>query len=260
MASGIAARLHWSGFEVVMTETEEPTTIRRYVAFSRAVYEGVAEIEGITARLAESRGEMERILGDGEIPVVVDAGMCHADWYRADVVVDAILAKRNLGTDIRDADIVIGVGPGFTAGEDCHYVVETKRGHTLGKVITEGAAIPDTGIPGMVGGYAAERIIRASADGSFEPRVHIGDCVKKGEVVARSGNVPICAQMDGIVRGMLPEGIRVHRGMKCGDIDARCNIEHCFTISDKARAIGGGVLEAVLRGISAKGSGNHGIV
>ena len=158
---------------------------------------------------------------------------------------DAIIAKKNIGTKMTDAPLVIGVGPGFTAGIDCHRVIETKRGHYLGRVIEAGSAIPNTGIPGNVGGYTVERIIRAGEDGIFVPKVSIGDQVEAGQVVAISGNTPVRAQITGIVRGLLQEGVRVTKGMKAGDIDARCEKAHCFTISDKARAIGGGVLEAV---------------
>ena len=162
-----------------------------------------------------------------------------------DVIVDAILAKRNLGTKITDAPFVIGIGPGFTAGEDCNCVVETKRGHTLGNVIWDGSAIPNTGVPGNVGGYSIERLIKASADGVIEPKAVIGDLVRKGQIVAITGGEPVYALMDGIVRGMLQPGVQVTKGLKIGDIDARAKQEHCRTISDKARAIGGGVLDAV---------------
>ena len=152
----------------------------------------------------------------------------------------------NLGTSIKDAPIVIGVGPGFEAKVDCHLVVETKRGHYLGKVIEHGTAIPNTGVPGNIGGYTKERIIRASADGKIKPAVSIGDFVTKGQVVAHIDGVEVLAEIDGIVRGMLQEGIEVFKGMKSGDIDPRCEKDHCFTISDKARSIGGGVLEAIM--------------
>ena len=161
-------------------------------------------------------------------------------------VVDAILAKRNLGTSLTDAPIVLALGPGFTAGVDCHGVVETMRGHDLGRLILEGSAIPNTGVPGDVGGYTKERIIRAPADGPFEPVARIGQKVELGDVVAKVNGVPVAAQLTGIVRGMLPAEIPVTKGMKSGDIDPRCEVRHCFTVSDKARAIGGGVLEGLL--------------
>lgn len=248
LASGIAVRLYHSGFQVMMTETNVPTTIRRYVAFSRAVYESEVEVEGIRARCVSTKEALEGCLEQQKIPVIADPDCIHMDWYQPDVEVDAILAKRNLGTRIEDAPVVIGVGPGFTAGQDCHFVVETKRGHDLGRVITEGMAIPDTGVPGMIAGYAKERLICASGGGRFEPKAEIGDCVEKGQLVAMCGKNPVYAQMSGMIRGMLPAGIVVEKGMKCGDIDARRERSYCFTISDKARAIAGGVLEAILRG------------
>ena len=159
---------------------------------------------------------------------------------------DAILAKKNLGTAITDAPIVLALGPGFTAGVDCHGVVETKRGHDLGRLILEGSAIPNTGVPGDIGGYTEERIIRAPADGMFEPLAAIGDRVEEGAPVARVAGSVVCARLTGVVRGMLPAGLAVKQGMKAGDIDPRCEARHCFTVSDKARAIGGGVLEGLL--------------
>ncbi len=250
LATGIACRLHVCGFEIIMTESEIPTTVRRTVAFSRAVYEDSAEVEGIVARRAESAEDAERLLRKGEIPVVADPAVRFLKQYKADVVVDAIIAKKNLGTTMQDAELVIGVGPGFTAGEDCHAVIETKRGHDLGRVIRRGSAIPNTGIPGEIAGYSIERLIKAEADGEFRAAVQIGDMVEKGEIVAYSGEVPIYAQMSGLVRGMLQDGVAVQKGMKCGDIDARKEKSYCETVSDKARAIGGGVLEAILAGLS----------
>ena len=163
-----------------------------------------------------------------------------------DGVVDAILAKRNLGTAITDAPVVLALGPGFTAGVDCHGVVETMRGHDLGRLLTRGSAVPNTGVPGDVGGYTTQRIIRAPADGAFEPLAAIGQRVEEGQPVARVAGRTARAQLTGVVRGMLPAGLAVTAGMKAGDIDPRCRAEHCFTVSDKARAIGGGVLEGLL--------------
>lgn len=245
LATGIGWRLHRAGYEVWMTDIAVPTAVRRSVSFSRAVYESAAEVEGVHARLAQTEDDGHRIAESGEIPVFVDPEAKIIRSLKPDVVVDAIIAKKNIGTKMTDAPLVIGVGPGFTAGIDCHRVIETKRGHYLGRVIEAGSAIPNTGIPGNVGGYTVERIIRAGEDGIFVPKVSIGDQVEAGQVVAISGNTPVRAQITGIVRGLLQEGVRVTKGMKAGDIDARCEKAHCFTISDKARAIGGGVLEAV---------------
>ena len=253
LATGIASRLYGAGHQILMTEISEPLTVRRTVALSRAVYEGCAEVEEMRAYRADSLEEAYEVLSRGDIPVMVDPKAECQSWYKPDVVVDAILAKKNLGTGITDAPFVIGVGPGFAAGSDCHCVVETKRGHTLGNVIWRGSAIPNTGVPGNVGGYTIERLIRASADGQIEPRVKIGDCVEAGQVVALTGGKPVYAQMGGIVRGMLQEGVTVTENLKIGDIDARAELSHCYTISDKARAIGGGVLEAVSRFEMMKG-------
>ncbi len=247
LATGIAYRLKRCGHDILMTETAIPTTVRRTVAFSRAVYEGSAEVEGIEAVLAGSAGEAERVIASDRVAVIADPEAAVREEFAPDIVIDAIIAKKNLGTTINDAGLVIGVGPGFTAGVDCHCVVETKRGHYLGRTIYSGSAIPNTGIPGEIGGYSVERIIRAGADGEFHPIRQIGEKVLEGDVVAESGGVEIKALMPGIIRGMLQEGVQVHAGMKCGDIDARCEVSHCYTISDKARAIGGGVLEAVSR-------------
>lgn len=246
LATGIAYRLVKSGYKVLMTDILVPTTVRRTVAFSRAVYEGETVVEGVKGVLAHTIEEVHKIINDGNVPIIVDENASIKDSYHPDVIVDAIIAKRNTGTTIEDAPFVIGVGPGFYADKDCHVVIETKRGHYLGKVIEHGSAIPNTGIPGDIGGFTTERIIRATADGEFEPFSKIGDTVELGQVVALSGGEPVCASMPGIVRGMLQPGVKVTKGMKCGDIDARCEIDHCYTISDKARSIGGGVLEAIV--------------
>ena len=246
LATGVAWRLHNCGFQVVMTDIARPTTVRCTVAFSRAVYEGAAEIEGVTARLARDPADALRITGEGEIAVLVDPEAAAIETLHPPVVIDAVLAKRNLGTRITDAPVVIALGPGFTAGADCHAVVETKRGHYLGRVIYAGSAIANTGVPGDIGGYTSERIIRAPADGPFVPAARIGQLVRAGDVVARVEGEPVRALIDGVVRGMLPEGTPVTRGMKSGDIDPRGIVEYCHTISDKERAIAGGALEAVL--------------
>ena len=246
LATGTAVRLYRAGFQVVMTDIAQPTAVRRTVAFSQCIYDGQTTVEGITARKAENRDQVRDILAAGEIPVLVDPQAAILAQLPFMVVVDAILAKKNLGTTISDAPIVLALGPGFTAGGDCHGVIETKRGHDLGRLILEGSAIPNTGVPGDVGGYTKERIIRAPADGPFEPVAQIGQQVNLGDVVAKVNGIPVTAQLTGIVRGMLPAGIPVTAGMKSGDIDPRCEVRHCFTVSDKARAIGGGVLEGIL--------------
>ena len=246
LATGIAYRLKKSGFDIVMTEINNPTTVRRTVAFSQAVFDNEIEIEGIKGIKVNNIDEIYIEISKGNIPIIIDEKANIIKELNPNVVVDAIIAKKNLGTSINDAPIVIGVGPGFEAKKDCHLVVETKRGHYLGKVIEEGSAIPNTGVPGNIGGYTKERIIRASNDGKIKPVVAIGDYVKKGDIVAYIDGIEVLAEIDGIVRGMLQEGIDVFKGMKSGDIDPRCEKNHCFTISDKARSIGGGVLEAIM--------------
>lgn len=246
LATGTAVRLRRAGLDLVMTEVEWPTAVRRTVAFSQCMYDGTAAVEGLTARRASGKAEALAALARGEIPVLCDPGAEIRKELPFDGVVDAILAKRNLGTAITDAPIVLALGPGFTAGVDCHGVVESKRGHDLGRLILEGSAIPNTGVPGDIGGYTEERIIRAPADGLFEPLAAIGDRVEEGAPVARVAGAVVCARLTGVVRGMLPAGLAVKQGMKAGDIDPRCEARHCFTVSDKARAIGGGVLEGLL--------------
>lgn len=246
LATGVAHRLKKCGFDIVMTEISEPTTVRRTVAFSQAVYDNNAEVEGIKATLASGIKEIKHILKQGNIAVIVDEKAEIIKEFKPDVVVDAIVAKENLGTDINDASIVIALGPGFTADVDCNCVIETQRGHYLGKAIYDGSAIPNSGVPGNIGGYTNERIIRATNDGKILPISKIGDYVKKGDVVAYINGIPILAEINGIVRGMLQRDVNVFKGMKSGDIDPRCEKNHCFTISDKARSIGGGVLEAIL--------------
>lgn len=246
LATGVAYRLKKCGFDIVMTEIPEPTTVRRTVAFSQAVYDNNAEVEGIKATHVSEIEEAKKIVNQGNIAVIVDEKAEIIKDFNPDVVVDAIIAKKNLGTKINDAQIVIALGPGFTAGVDCHCVIETQRGHYLGKAIYRGSAIPNTGIPGNIGGYTKERIIRATNDGKISPVAKIGDYVEKGDIVAYVNRTPIFAEINGIVRGILQKDVKVFKGMKSGDIDPRCEKNHCFTISDKARSIGGGVLEAIL--------------
>jgi len=246
IASGIALRLWRSGIKVVMTEIEKPTAIRRTVAFSEAVLLGETYVEGVCARRAATAEEAKELLKQQILPVLVDPDCCCREELKPDVLVDAILAKRNLGTTLRDAPVVIGVGPGFTAGEDCHAVVETMRGHYLGRPLYAGTAQPNTNIPGLIGGFAGERVLRAPAEGNFRPCRAIGDQVKAGDVAGYVGDAPMRCTIDGVLRGILPEGTAVHPGMKSGDVDPRCQVEHCYCASDKALAVGGGVLEAIL--------------
>ena len=209
LATGIASRLYRSGHQLLMTELPVPLTVRRTVALSRAVYEQHAEVEDMSGELVHSIEEAIAIQKTGKIAIIIEEPEVILEEYQPEVVVDAILAKRNLGTKISWAPFVVGVGPGFTAGVDCHCVVETKRGHTLGDVIWRGTPIPNTGVPGNVGGFTIERLIKATADGVMEPKAQIGDIVEKGQVVAVTGGKPVYAKMSGLVRGMLQPGVEV---------------------------------------------------
>lgn len=247
IASGVALRLYNAGFHVIMTERKKPTAIRRTVSFCEAVTNGSAEVEGVTSVLADSPMDALEALKKGVIPVLVDEYNSSLDIICPDVLVDAIIAKKNLGTHKEDAPIVIALGPGFTAGKDCHAVIETMRGHNLGRVFYDGEAMRDTKTPGNIGGYTTERVIKAAADGYFSGIAPIGSVVRAGDVIGRIGDTPVLSKIDGMLRGVLSDGVEVYEGMKCGDVDPRCEFWHCFTVSDKARSIGGGVLEAIMR-------------
>lgn len=246
LASGVAVRLSHCGYPIVMTDLPHPTSIRRTVCFSEAILKGTFTVEDVTAEYTPDISAIPAIHERGHIAVLADPEATCIKALRPDAVVDAILAKHNLGTKITDAPVVIALGPGFTAGVDCHAVIETMRGHDLGRVILKGAAEPNTGIPGNISGFTTERVLRAPRHGVFAELHHIGDIVEKGEPVAEVDGEPILATISGVIRGLLPTGTPVHKGMKSGDIDPRPILAHCYTVSDKARAIGGGVLEAIL--------------
>ena len=243
LASGIARRLHLAGMFVVILDSAYPTAIRRAVSFATAVHEGEVEVEGVIARRCESCPECPQSF----IPVIVDETGATIRTWQPDVLVDARMLKRPAGESNRAlAPEVIGIGPGFQAGADCHAVVESQRGHDLGRVIWKGAAQENTGIPEQMCGYGSERVLRAPASGTFVPLVSIGDHVQAGAVVAEVSGSKICASISGVVRGMLHPGTPVEAGRKVGDIDPRGRREYCFTVSDKANALAGGVIEAIL--------------
>ncbi len=245
LATGILYTLYQFGYAVVATELEQPSTIRRTVSFSEAVYDGKFTVENVTAERCEKYADLSRILDAGRIPVLIDpAGKCIRD-LKPDVVVDAILAKRNTGTTMDMAKTVIGAGPGFTAGEDVHAVVETKRGHNLGRVILNGQAEPDTGVPGVIGGYSKERVIYSPKAGMIKNIKKIGDSVRAGEAIAAVDREEIVTGIGGTLRGLIRDGFTVTQGFKIADVDPRDAAGHCFTISDKARLIGFGTLLAV---------------
>ena len=245
LATGAALRLVRSGIMVAVCEIDAPTSIRRTVCFSEAVRLGEAVVEGVTARRAVLE-EVPELLEEGIVPVLIDPDGDCIEVLEPDAVADLILAKRNLGTTMDMAPVVVAAGPGFTAGVDCHAVVETMRGHYLGRVIYEGSALPNTNIPGLIGGYAGERVLRAPADGVFRGARQIGDRVEPGDVAGYVDGEPVYCTIGGVLRGLLADGVRVTRGMKSGDVDPRCAPDHCLCASDKALAVGGGVLEAIL--------------
>jgi xanthine dehydrogenase accessory factor len=253
LGTGVAWRLHRAGFPVLVTEREQPLVVRRTVAFASAVFDGEIAVEGVTAWRATDTDEARQLVEDGIIPVLVDPGCESRFALKPTVLVDAIMAKRNTGTKISDAPFVIALGPGFTPNADCHCVIETQRGHNLGRVLWSNPAEPNTGVPGVIGGRSGERVLRAPCDGIAEGIKHIGDNVVAGEVIARVEGAPVVAPFDGILRGLVHDGLSVKGGMKIGDVDPRAKREHCFTISDKALAIGGGVLEATLGWLQVSG-------
>lgn len=243
LATGVAWRLTRAGWPVVVCELATPLTVRRTVAVSSAVSDGEVDVEGMRAVRAQHVAEALELAATGVIPVLVSPELPAID---ADVVVDARLAKRNLDTSIEDARLVVGLGPGFTAGVDCHAVVETMRGTRLGRVLWAGSAAPDTGTPGAVGGRGAERVLRAPTDGTVTWEVDIGDVVEDGQRLGLVGGVSIEAPFAGVVRGLISDRVDLTAGLKIGDVDPRLDPVACNEISDKALAIGGGVVEAVL--------------
>lgn len=286
LATGIIHRLHRAGHRVIALETDYPAAIRRQVSFCEAVYDGSAAVEGVTARLVPALTDaeidtetysgindtpaapiasekwdssaIEAVLEAGEVPLLIDPKGESIALLKPDVVVDAIIAKKNLGTTINMAPLVIGVGPGFTAGQDVHLVIESMRGHNLARIITDGMAQPNTGVPGNIAGFTSERVIHAPAAGYIHDIRKIGDIVQKGDEIARiypdkesydnalSEYVPVNATITGIIRGLIREGYYFRKGFKIADIDPReSELSNCFTISDKARSIAGSVLEAV---------------
>ena len=245
LASGVVSRLYHAGFPVIVLELPAPLLVRRAVSFGDAVYEGVRAVEDMTARLTDVDG-VEAALAAGEVPVLVDPAGESLAALRPAVVVDARMEKRNPGTQISDAPLVIALGPGYVAGVDCHAVIETNRGHYLGRVIRAGSAEADTGEPGNIGLKTHSRVLRAPARGHLRAYAEIGDVLAEGALIAEVGGGEIRAPFAGVLRGLIHERVEVQAGMKVGDLDPRVKPEHCFTISDKSLAIGGGVLEAVL--------------
>ncbi|MDY9921285.1 MAG: selenium-dependent molybdenum cofactor biosynthesis protein YqeB [Synergistota bacterium] len=244
LATGIIYRLWRSCFDVICLEIPSPTVVRRSVAVARVVYDGDSLIEDMDVCLAENPDQMDFIKG---INVLIDPEGDSIALLRPFAVIDAMMSKRKTATNKNMADLVLAIGPGFSAPEDVHGIIETKRGHSLGRLITKGSAEANTGIPGEVLGYTCERLLRSPSDGYLSPVLSIGERVKEGDVIGSVNGIPVKAQIGGVVRGLIHPSVLVREGSKIGDIDPRNELGNCFIISDKALAVGGGVLEAILR-------------
>lgn len=252
LATGTIYKLYKCGFSVLILETEHPSAIRRNVAFSEAVYQETQTVEDVTCYFSKTLEEAKRFLSEGKLTVIIDPKGIAIQELKPFAVVDAILAKKNLGTFKEMAPITVALGPGFTAGIDADAVIETKRGHNLGKVLWNGSAAPNTGIPGIIGGYGKERVLHSPATGILQNIKQITDTVEKDEIIAvietEHGNIPVKATLTGLLRGLIRDGYPVTCGFKIADIDPRADeYQNCFTISDKARCIAGGVLEAIMQ-------------
>ena len=246
LATGVAHRLYQAGYQVLITEQPTPTVIRRTVAFANVLYEKGMTVEGVTALAVYSLKEVEEAWHQGLMPVWPEEAEKVCAILQAGVLVDATLAKRNTGITKDMAPVVIGVGPGFEAGVDVDAVVESKRGHTLGRVLYQGKAAPNSGIPGIIAGVGRERLLKAPCAGVFKGEASIGDVVKAGQRVASVDGEPVVSAIDGLLRGLLADGLTVAEGFKVGDVDPRVDPDYCQLISDKARSVGGAVLEAIL--------------
>ena len=255
-ASAVAHRLFRCGYRVAMTDLERPTAIRRTVSFCSALYDGAIEVEGVhaVARALEAVPGLPEAAWD-RIPVVADPGSRLVTLWRPDVVVDARILKTNLDNRLDDAPLVIGLGPGLEAGRDVHAVVETNRGHHLGRIVERGFTERDTGQPGEIGGYTRERLLRAPVAGRFTSERAIGERVAAGTPIGRVGGTWVAALIAGVLRGLLHPGLDVPAGMKIGDVDPRDDPTLCTTLSDKARTISGAVLEIVVRHAARRAPG-----
>jgi xanthine dehydrogenase accessory factor len=250
LASGVALRLYRAGLRVVITELPQPLVVRRFVSFAEAVYTGKCQVEGVTAILAGDLEQALEIISAGQIPVLVDPDACRSSelWTPQAplVLVDARMTKLPPETTLKSAPLVISLGPGCVAGQDCHAVIETNRGHLLGRVIWKGTTETDTGVPDPVLSQAGSRVLRAPSRGLIQTRAQIGDHVEAGQVVAEVGGTPIQAPFAGVIRGLIHPGVTVWNDLKIGDVDPRDDPRYCYLVSDKALAVGGGVLEAIL--------------
>lgn len=245
LASSTAHRLFRAGFDVAMTEVSEPLAVRRAVSFCSAVWDGETVVEDVRGRLWELFRTLPASLD--HVAVFVDPEATLVATWRPDVLVDARLLKRPGGSSVEQAPLVISLGPGAECGREAHVVIETNRGHDLGRLIEAGSAAPDTGLPGLIGGHAAERILRAPVAGQVRGARAIGDLVRAGDLVAWVGDQPVRTRIAGVLRGLLRDGVVATPNLKLADVDPRGETRACFTLSDKSRTISGTVLEAIMR-------------
>lgn len=246
LASGVAIRLHHVGIKILVVEKDQPLVVRRTVAFANAVFTGQMQVEDVTGVLIHSPEKMQDVWEQDQVPVIVDPELTLLPEYRPLALVDARMRKKVVQNDLHTAEMVIGLGPGFVVGENCHAAVETNRGHYLGRVYWEGSPEPDTGVPGKVLAYTRERVLHAPASGTLQTLKKIGDPVTKGEPVLEVAGEAVFAPFDGLLRGLIHDGLQVREGMKVGDVDPRPETFRCWTVSEKSLAVGGGVLEAIL--------------
>lgn len=247
LATGVIHRLHRCGYRVLILECEKPSAIRRMVSFCDAAYDGTSFVEGLVCQKVNDVRECEAVWEAGEIPLLIDPKGESLKVIRPKVVIDAIIAKKNLGTTREMAPLTIALGPGFAAGFDVDYVIETKRGHHLGRIIEDGEAIANTGVPGEIDGVSKERVIHSPAQGTFKGVSKIADIVEKDQIIAYVDETPVKASITGVLRGIIKDGYVVSKGMKIADIDPRKEEKNnCYTISDKARCLAGSVVEILL--------------
>lgn len=247
LASGVIHRLYRCGYQVLVLECKRPSVIRREVSFGEAVYDGTSCVEGVTGRLITKVSECQKVWENGELPILVDESGEVVKELKPDALIDAILAKRNLGTTRDMAPLTVALGPGFEAGKDVDFVIETQRGHDLARIISKGLTTPNTGVPGIIAGYGKERVIHSPAAGIMHNRSRIGDIVEKDQIIAMVDEMPVYASLTGVLRGIIRDGYKVPKGMKIADIDPRKEQKkNCNTISDKARCIAGSVVEVLM--------------
>lgn len=246
LGSGVALRLHHVGWQILICETDSPLCLRRSVSFANAVYEKETKVEGVLAIKCDLPENIFEILEKKSIPVLIDPEMEVGNFFQPDIIIDARMLKKHVDYNLNSKIMIIGLGPGFIAGKNCHAVIETNRGHFLGRVIWEGEPQMDTGSPGRIKGHDIERVLRSPSNGKINSNAKIGYLFIKGETIGFVGSDPIIAPFDGCLRGLMHNGIEVSSGLKIGDLDARMDPSLTSFVSEKALAIAGGVLEAIL--------------